>query len=99
MNGVEGWLRVVATLGFYTLVVSLALVFVRLVRGPTLADRVVALDMIGFLAIGIVAVFALLAGRAAFMDAALVLALIAFMATVAFARFVERTAGQERDRR
>jgi multicomponent Na+:H+ antiporter subunit F len=89
---VDTWLLGVAQFGFGVLLVALALVFVRLLRGPTLADRVVALDMVAFLAIGIVALYAMLMGQTALLDAALVLALVAFMATVAFARFVERTA-------
>jgi multicomponent Na+:H+ antiporter subunit F len=88
----DTWFLGVAQLGIGALLVALALVFVRLLRGPTLADRVVALDMVAFLAIGVVALYAVLMGQTALLDAALVLALIAFMATVAFARFVERTA-------
>jgi multicomponent Na+:H+ antiporter subunit F len=64
-------------------------VFVRLVRGPTLPDRVVALDMIAYLAIGVIALWTLVSGVPAYLDAAIVLALIAFLATAAFARFVE----------
>lgn len=65
------------------------LVFVRLVRGPSLPDRVVALDMIAFLSVGVIALWTLVTGEAAYLDAALVLALIAFLATVAFARYIE----------
>jgi multicomponent Na+:H+ antiporter subunit F len=93
MASMDTWFVSVAQSGFGVLLVAMVLVFVRLLRGPTLADRVVALDMIAFLAIGVVALYAVLTGQPAFLDAALVLALIAFMATVAFARFVERTSG------
>jgi multicomponent Na+:H+ antiporter subunit F len=86
----DAWVAGVAQVGFGVLMLALVLVFVRLLRGPTLADRVVALDMIAFLTIGVVALYAVLTGQPAFLDAALVLALIAFMATVAFARYVER---------
>lgn len=78
------------TLG--TLVVSLVLVFLRLVRGPSLADRAVAVDMISYLAIGLVAVFTLWRGQAAYLDAAIILGLLAFLATVAFGRYIEQTA-------
>jgi multicomponent Na+:H+ antiporter subunit F len=94
MFAMEPWFYEVVQIGFYALIAALAIVFVRLVRGPTLSDRVVALDMIGYNAIGVAALYALLTGHAAFLDAALVLALIAFMATVAFARFVERTSNR-----
>lgn len=66
------------------------LVAVRLLRGPSLPDRVVALDVIAYLAVGVIAVLVLATGHTVYLDAALVLALIAFLATVAFARYVER---------
>lgn len=68
---------------------AFVLVFVRLVRGPSLPDRVVALDMVAYLAVGVIALWTLASGETAYLDAALVLALIAFLATVAFARFIE----------
>lgn len=68
---------------------AFVLVFVRLVRGPGLPDRVVALDVIAYFAIGVIALWTLVSGETAYLDAALVLALIAFLATVAFARFIE----------
>ncbi len=67
----------------------IGLAFARLVRGPGLPDRVVALDMIAYLAVGVIALWTLASGVPAYLDAALVLALIAFLATVAFARFIE----------
>ena len=78
------------------LAASALMVFVRLVKGPTLSDRVAAVDMLAFLAIGFLAVHSLGSGSVAFLDAAVVLALFAFLATAAFARHVERSvAGAE----
>jgi multicomponent Na+:H+ antiporter subunit F len=76
-------------IAFALLGLAFVLVFVRLVRGPSLSDRVVALDMVAYLAVGVIALWTLASGEAAYLDAALVLALIAFLATVAFARFIE----------
>ena len=75
---------------------SLALVLtgVRLGMGPSLADRVVALELIALIAVAIMLTYAIQVGRPAFMDVALVLALTAFMAAVGFARFLERGGGQ-----
>ncbi|WP_091642423.1 monovalent cation/H+ antiporter complex subunit F [Aquisalimonas asiatica] len=72
------------------LVLALVLTAVRLVLGPSLADRVVALELIALIAVGIIIVYAVQVDRAAFLDVALVLALTAFMAAVGFARFLER---------
>jgi multicomponent Na+:H+ antiporter subunit F len=72
------------------LTVALAIVFVRLLLGPSLVDRVVALDTIAYLAIGFCAVWAVHTGHDAFLDAAAILALIGFLATIAFSRSLRR---------
>jgi multicomponent Na+:H+ antiporter subunit F len=76
---------------FAALSLALILVMVRLLRGPTLPDRVVALDTMAYLAIGFIAVDALGTREAIFLDAATTLALIAFLGTVAFARYVQHS--------
>ena len=63
---------------------------VRLVRGPTLPDRVVAQDLIGILVVGLIVVLAASTGVHATLDAAMVIALIAFVATIAYATYVEK---------
>jgi len=74
---------------------ALLLVLVRLARGPSLSDRVIALDLIAVLAVGLIAMVALEADQPIFLDAAIVLALVAFLGTVAFARYLERRAQDE----
>jgi multicomponent Na+:H+ antiporter subunit F len=69
---------------------SLALTFVRLLRGPTLADRVVALDLITMVLVLLLTLFALVVHDGAYLDAAIALALVGFLATVAFARYIDR---------
>ena len=64
--------------------------FVRLVRGPSLPDRVVALDFITAVAVAASGVWAIATGNPVFLDVAMVLALISFVGTVAFARYLER---------
>ena len=64
--------------------------FARLVLGPSLPDRVVALDLIGVIAVGIIAAYDILTEQPMLLDAATVVALVAFLGTVAFARYVER---------
>jgi multicomponent Na+:H+ antiporter subunit F len=70
--------------------VALLLALVRLIRGPSLPDRVVALDLMTILAAGTTAVYAIVAEQPVFLDVALVVALISFLGTVAFARYLER---------
>jgi multicomponent Na+:H+ antiporter subunit F len=64
---------------------------VRLVRGPSLPDRVVALDLMTVAAIGVVAVYAAATGQPSLLDVALVLALLSFLGVVAFATYVQRS--------
>ena len=72
------------------LILAMFLAFVRLVRGPSLPARVVALDMMGALTVGIIAVYTVATRQIIFLDVASVLALIGFLGTVAFAYFVEK---------
>ncbi len=66
------------------------LAFLRLLRGPTLPDRVIALDFLALMVIAGVAAFAIAAGEESYLYVAVVLALITFIGTVAFAYFVQR---------
>ena len=70
--------------------VAMVLAVVRLLRGPTLADRVVALDLLAFFSAGIVALAAVVSDRAELVIVAVVVALLTFMGTAAFALYLER---------
>ena len=83
--------------GFFMVMASIVLGFVRLAKGPTLADRVVALDMMTVSIVAFCALFAIRAGTPVFLDVAVVLALIGFLATVALARFAERRLERSED--
>jgi multicomponent Na+:H+ antiporter subunit F len=75
---------------FILLLVSMVIAFVRLVRGPSMPDRIVALDLLTLPAVGVIALFAIREDQPVFLDAAIALALVAFLGTVAYARFLER---------
>ena len=79
------------------IVLGLLAASVRLVLGPSRADRVVALDLITVMLVAIAALLVPLAGRLAYLDLSLALALIGFLATVAFARYVEHSPRREPD--
>ena len=70
---------------------ALLLAFVRLARGPSVADRVVALDLIGVLSVGVIILYSVATGLHVFLDAAIALALVSFAGTIAFARYIERS--------
>ncbi|OAN76267.1 pH regulation protein F [Jannaschia sp. EhC01] len=65
--------------------------FIRLVKGPSLPDRIVALDMMTVLIVSFCGLYAIQSGVTAFVDVAIVVAIIGFLATVALARFVDRS--------
>jgi len=62
----------------------------RIVQGPAAPDRVVALDMLSLLGVAAVGLAVIVSGSVAFIDIALGVALVGFLATVAFAGFIER---------
>jgi multicomponent Na+:H+ antiporter subunit F len=71
------------------LALALVLGFVRLLRGPSLPDRVVAFDLLATVGVGISAVYSMAYDQPVFLDVAVVIALISFVGTVAFARYIE----------
>ena len=73
-----------------TLGIALLVAFIRLVKGPPLPDRIVAMDLFGMLVVGLIVVLAGWSGVRATLDAAFVIALIGFLGTVAYATYVER---------
>ena len=88
MSALEATLAMV--LGLLSLGVVLAVV--RLLKGPTLPDRVVAIDLIATQAVAILASAAIAFDEPSLLQPALVLTLIAFVGTVAFARYVAKGA-------
>ena len=83
-------LDIVTDIALVTLGVALLITVVRLVRGPTLPDRVVAMDLVGVQVVGLIIVLAASTRVRATLDAAIVIALIGFVGTVAYAAYVER---------
>ena len=72
------------------LALAAVLGFVRLLRGPSRPDRVVAFDTLATGGVGISAVYSMAHNQPVFLDVAVVLALISFVGTVAFARYIEK---------
>ena len=79
-------------IGFFALtllMITVALAFFRLQKGPSLPDRVVALDLLTTVGIAVTAVYAMVMDQPLIMDVATVLALISFLGTIAFAYYVD----------
>ncbi len=76
--------------GLWAIGIAIALCFYRLVKGPTIADRVVAADTIATNLLGIIALSAIRTGEKFFVLAMLALTILAFVGTTVFAKFLER---------
>jgi multicomponent Na+:H+ antiporter subunit F len=63
---------------------------IRLIIGPSLPDRIISLEIMTFMIIGIVGVYSIKTGNKAFIDVAIIISLISFVATIAFAYYLEK---------
>lgn len=84
------FLEIAVNISIIMIGVSLVLIFVRLAIGPTIEDRIVALDLLAANAIGFVGVYAIQNRTTTFLDVGIIVALLAFLGTVAFAYYLER---------
>jgi len=76
------------------LAVAIAITFLRLVLGPTMVNRVVALDLMAILVVGMMASEAVRSGEHALLDVAVVVGITAFIGTIAFAVLIDRDPGE-----
>lgn len=83
-------MHIVLSIVFILLAVAQVLAFVRLARGPSLPDRVIALDLTSMIIAGMIAAYVVWMGQPVLLDAVIVMAVISFFGTVAFARYLER---------
>lgn len=72
------------------LTVAMLLALYRLAKGPTLPDRIVALDLIASLTIGFTIVFAIYTRQVRYLDIAAIVALVIFIGTVAYATYLKK---------
>lgn len=78
--------------------VSIFLYVIRVIKGPTVPDRVVDLDAIGINLIAITALVSILLKTSAFLDIILLLGILSFIGTIAFSKFLEKGEIIENDR-
>ena len=87
------------TAAAFAILVTIALALARALMGPTLYDRILAVNMVGTKTVLLIAVFAVLSGRTDMIDIALMYALINFIGVVAVLKLVEQgnfhTSGDE----
>lgn len=70
--------------------ISVIFILIRFLKGPSIIDRIIALDLIITTGIGFIGAYSILTNRPAFLDVAMILALIAFLGTVAFSYYIQK---------
>ena len=72
------------------LAIAILIIFVRFIMGPRLVDRVISLDLLLTTGIGVIAVYSVYTDQPTFLDIAMIMALIAFLGTVAYSYYLEK---------
>ena len=85
-------LEIAVKAGLIILSLSTTIVLCRIIKGPKNADRIIALDLLSILLISLVALYSIHTNEATYLDVVIAYALVAFLGTVAFARYLERSA-------
>ena len=88
----------IVTISLVLFGIAIIITFIRIIIGPSLPDRVIALDVIGVLIISAIAIISILFQTKAFFDVILVLGILAFISTISFSKFLERGVIIERKR-
>jgi len=70
--------------------ISICISVIRIIIGPSLPDRIVALDMIGVTLVSSIAIISVMLTTTAFLEVILILAILAFISTIAFSKYIER---------
>ncbi|KZK81654.1 Na(+)/H(+) antiporter subunit F [Pseudovibrio sp. W64] len=100
MNGFEAFasdfLYACVSIALFILGLTFLLIVYRIIKGPTLPDRIVGLDLLVVVAIGLIATVGVGSSYTLYIDISLALGLVGFLATVAFARFILNR-GQAKD--
>ncbi len=75
---------------FACLTISLFAGLYRLLTGPSLPDRIVVMDLVASLVIGLIITYSMLTGRPVYLNVAVIIALLVFMGNIAFAKYLKR---------
>lgn len=94
----SGWLHIVTTICMIVVGISILMLVYRTIKGPTNADRAVAVDSIGINLIAMTGVLCIHLDTAKFQSIILLIGILTFIGTIAIAKFIERGVVIERDR-
>nr|WP_071393695.1 Na(+)/H(+) antiporter subunit F1 [Bacillus tuaregi] len=83
-------LETIVSIALLMIAIAMAMLIYRVIKGPTTPDRVIALDALGINLVAIVALTSILLKTSAFLDIILLIAILAFIGTVAFSKYLEK---------
>ncbi|GAE33325.1 Na(+)/H(+) antiporter subunit F1 [Halalkalibacter akibai] len=87
----------ILTIVLVVMSISLLVCFIRTVIGPTMPDRIVALDSLGINLIGFIGILMIVQETIAYSEVVLVISILAFIGTIALSKFIERGVVFDRD--
>jgi len=82
--------EIILNLAIFIIMIAIALGVYRLVKGPTVVDRIIGLDLLTLVSIALIALIAHISSRFIYIDVALVYGLLSFLSVLAVARYLER---------
>jgi multicomponent Na+:H+ antiporter subunit F len=91
-------LETVVTIALLAIAIAMVCLIYRVIKGPTMPDRIIALDAIGINLAAIIALVSITLKTSAFLDIILLVAILAFIGTVTFSKYLEKGVIIEHDR-
>lgn len=83
-------INMILNVSLFLFMMAIALSLYRVIKGPSLPDRAIALDTIGVNLISAIAIVSIVLKTKAFLEAILILGILAFIGTIAFSKYIER---------
>lgn len=83
-------IQTMLTISLVLFAISIGIAVIRIILGPSMADRVLALDVIGVNLIATIAVISVILHTTAFLEVILILGILSFIGTIAYSKFIER---------
>ena len=99
MISADSFIDLAGLVALAMLLISMVLALWRLARGPTAADRVIALDLLSMLVVAFLVTLSIHARETSYLDVAIAYACIAFLGTVALARYISRTSRKRTEKK
>lgn len=83
-------INTILNMSLFLFMIAIALSLFRVIKGPSLPDRAIALDTIGVNLISAIAIVSIVLKTKAFLEAILILGILSFIGTIAFSKYIER---------